>query len=83
MSRSDIAVLAVLALIAGWPLVRMVWAKVGLKLPSAAQPEPWNQGWVRTLITLQSELEKRPDQAESVKLCRQLIWLLVGGEPIK
>ena len=40
----------------------------------------WTEGWVKTLIRLQAELEEE-GQADAAALSRELIWRLLGGEP--
>ena len=85
MSTADLLVIGILAAVAGLPALSWVWQKSKSLVPSTVKPDAsaWKQHWVETLIQLQGELETRPEQAESVKLVRQLIWLLVGGEPMK
>lgn len=85
MSVIDIAVLGSLALIAGMPVLPWLVARLRGALPVVASSPSGrsSQQWVQTLMSLQAELEQNPDQQPAVALCRQLIWLLVGGAPDK
>lgn len=89
MSPADIAVIAVIAVVAAWPWIASAavagWGLVRRPAPvapiKAAGGEGWQAAWVQTLMSLQDELQAKggkPDAA--VKLCRELIWLLIGGE---
>jgi hypothetical protein len=42
--------------------------------------QAWAQGWVTTLMRLQSELVEH-DRECCVPLVRELIWRFMGGEP--
>lgn len=84
MNSTDYAVIAVLFLIAAFPLLPALVKGVSQLTKPASQTSPtkqWQHQWVQTLISLQQELETRPDQPEAVKLCRQLIWQILGGGP--
>lgn len=85
MGIADIAILGSLALIAGLPVIPWLIAKLRGVLPAGVSTPAVrsNQQWVQTLMSLQEELEQHPDQQPAVDLCRQLIWLLVGGAPDK
>jgi hypothetical protein len=48
-------------------------------VPPAPPADHWKQKWATTLIDLQTELESRKVEP-AVKLCRELIWLICGGE---
>jgi hypothetical protein len=87
---ADYVILAVLAAVAAAPIV-ISWARKliagGLTLPF---PKPvihsedsWRKAWVQKLMELQDDLDSKPEQAEALKLCRQLIWQLLGGGPTK
>lgn len=92
MNFADVAVLGSLALIAGLPVIPWALARLrgvlrpaGLPAPSPSRPESPSprQQWVQTLLALQAELEADPSQQAAVSLCRQLVWLLIGGAPGK
>jgi hypothetical protein len=89
MSPADIAVIAVIAVVAAWPWIASAAAAgwtLARRRPAPAAPikasgEGWQADWVQTLMALQDEIQAKggkPDAA--VKLCRELIWLLIGGE---
>jgi len=81
LSSTDLAVYSVLAAVAGLPFLAPLLK--GVKLPAlpamAAKPERWQAKSVDTLIALQTELEARKMPA-AVKLCRELIWEVIGGD---
>lgn len=87
---ADIAVLSVLALTAAFPLVWSGAAKamavVGKKnVASPDAVEQWRQRWTGLLITLGREIESGNGglsrQAEALRLSRELMWEIIGGEP--
>lgn len=83
MSLVDLAVIATIAIIAGYPAIGAVLSAVrGLRVPSASVPSKaeWRQQWVKTLISLQTELEDASEDSQA-ELCRQLIWEILGGDP--
>jgi hypothetical protein len=45
-----------------------------------APAEGWRAGWVQTLMELQNVLEAEGKNAEAVKLNRELIWQIIGGD---
>lgn len=76
-------------MIAAFPLlvrwVRLAWARLPHKKPVIAGNDSvaeWRSRWVQTLMVLQSELEAKSDQQASLKLCKQLIWQVLGGGPV-
>ena len=81
LSSTDLAVYSVLAVVAGLPFIAP--ALKGCKLPDLPWPtgkgDRWQAKSVDTLIGLQSELEGRKRPA-AVKLCRELIWEVIGGD---
>ena len=88
---ADYVIIAVLAAVAAAPIV-ISWVKkliaggLTLQLPRPViqtSEESWRKHWVQKLIELQDDLERKPEHAESFKLCRQLIWQLLGGGPTK
>lgn len=85
MNTFDLLVYSALALVAAYPFVSSGVAKLagGIKLsPAAPTPnarDKWAHKWTGELLTLVDELTAHGD-AEAAKLCRQLIWLIIGGE---
>lgn len=85
MTPLDLAMIAAIALVGAYPLLGYV-----AKLPKLAigRPSPalestkaeWRQEWVKTLITLQTELEEM-GESNQADLCRQLVWEILGGDP--
>ncbi len=87
LKPTDYLVAVALAVIALFPLlvkgVRLGWSRLPSRQPSGeASAAEWRAGWVQTLMELQSELESRNNQQSSVKLCKQLIWEILGGGPV-
>lgn len=91
LKPTDYVILAVLAAVAAAPIV-ISWAKkliaggLTLQLPQAILPpaeDTWRKAWVQKLMELQDDLESKPEQAAALKLCRQLIWEVLGGGPTK
>jgi hypothetical protein len=88
LTHTDYIVIGCIAAVAASPLLfsAVRAAAGGIKLPSLPwlrkqeAPSP-REYWVIRLMALQSELETKPDQAAALKLCRQLIWELLGGGP--
>lgn len=81
-SSTDVAVYSLLAAFAVYPAFLPLLKKIqGLRLPGVAgnAPERWQADSVSTLISLQSDLESRKMQP-AVKLCRELIWEILGGD---
>jgi len=79
---TDVAVYSLLAAFAVYPAVLPLLKKIqGLRLPEVAgeAPERWRTDSVSSLISLQSDLESRKMQP-AVKLCRELIWEILGGD---
>jgi len=85
LKPADFLILAVLLAVAGFPVVvklaRTAWAKYHGAAAVAGESggSGWRNQWVQTLMDLQTQLESRSDQQASLKLCRQLIWELLGG----
>jgi len=91
LKPTDFVILAVIAAVAAAPIV-ISWAKklvaggLTLQLPHPVlEPaeDTWRKDWVQKLMELQDDLESEPDQAAALKLCRQLIWEILGGGPTK
>jgi|694.fasta_scaffold22304_8 hypothetical protein len=86
MQYTDYLVIAVIALIALAPLAGKVVAAARAVVsrpgpaPLKAPAEGWQAGWVQTLMQLQSVLERDGKNSEAVKLNRELIWLILGGD---
>lgn len=79
ISPLDLAVYSGLGLAALWPAV---WPFLkNLRLPANQKPAPeeWQSARIATLISLQGELEAKQKPA-AVKLCRELIWEILGGD---
>jgi hypothetical protein len=79
ISWLDVAVFSGLAALALGP---SVWPYIkSFRLPVAPKPAPeeWQASRIATLISLQGELETRQKPA-AVKLCRELIWEILGGD---
>lgn len=80
LSLTDVAVYSVLAAVAGLPFLAPVFKSLKLPtLPWKPAGDRWQSKSVETLIALQSELEGRK-MAPAVKLCRELIWEIIGGD---
>lgn len=86
----DYVVIGCIAAVAAAPLLlkaaRAAAGGIRLRLPDfsgvATETSGSREQWVNTLMRLQSELEANPGQAPALKLCRQLIWELLGGGPV-
>jgi hypothetical protein len=90
LTPTDYIVIGCIAVVAAGPLLLTAAraAARGLKfpfLPGLHKPDSAShrEHWVIRLMVLQSELESMPDQAAALKLCRELIWELLGGGPKK
>jgi hypothetical protein len=87
MTPIDILIFGALGVLAGIPLIASVVTHftpllaARLGKPVTPQPAMWKTAWVDKLLELQADLEGKPEHDEAVKLTRQLIWLLIGGEP--
>jgi hypothetical protein len=81
LSSIDTAVYSVLAAVALYPVALPLLKTIRLpKLPvGAPTPDRWQAGSVATLIALQGELEARK-MPSATKLCRELIWEILGGD---
>lgn len=87
MNTIDIAVYSALGIAAAYPAIRSAVSKAAayIKAPSPSGPdgptssENWTQRWSVLLIDLVDELEAMDDKA-AASLCRELIWLIIGGE---
>lgn len=85
MNPVDLAVLGGLAAVAAAPaLPRLSLLLKARPKPSQAASEQsqevWRQKWTSTLIDLLGDLEEQ-DMAPAAKLCRELMWEIIGGEP--
>jgi hypothetical protein len=90
MTATDIAVIAAVlgigaapGLLARLQAVRLLGGEAAPAQPEApaeASKEAWRQEWTSTLISLLADLEKQ-DMAPATKLCRELMWEIIGGEP--
>jgi hypothetical protein len=85
MNTVDLAVLGGLAALAAAPaLPRLSLLLKARPKPSQAAAErsqdAWRQQWTSTLIDLLGDLEEM-DMAPASKLCRELMWEIIGGEP--
>lgn len=87
MNTIDIAVYSALGIVAAYPAVRpaitKAWARIAAHTPQSpvvpSEDDNWTQRWSALLIDLVGELEAMEDKA-AASLCRELIWLLIGGE---
>jgi hypothetical protein len=83
-----VALVAVVAypLIANWAVLG--WNTFMSSSPAAAVASEeesaanWRNKWVQTLMQLQADLESKGKQQSSLKLCKQLIWEILGGGPV-
>jgi hypothetical protein len=86
MQATDYLVIAVIALIAIAPLSGKVLAAARAlarrpaPAPLEAPAEGWRAGWVQTLMELQNVLEAEGKNVEAIKLNRELIWQIIGGD---
>jgi hypothetical protein len=86
MQTTDYLVIAVIALIALAPLTGKALAALRAAArrpgpaPIKAPAEGWRAGWVQTLMQLQDVLEAEGKSDDAVKLNRELIWLILGGD---
>lgn len=90
LTPTDYIVIGCIAVVAAGPLLLTAAraAARGIKLPTLpglpkADPASHREQWVVRLMELQSDLESKPEQAAALKLCRELIWELLGGGPKK
>lgn len=88
MQPLDYLVIAAISLIALWPLLLqgLGAARAAARRPAAPPIKEragagWRSGWVQTLMELQGVLESEGKNPEAIKLNRELIWLIIGGEP--
>lgn len=86
MTATDMAVIAAVlgigaapGLLARLQAVRLLGGEAAPAQPEASK-EAWRQEWTSTLISLLADLEKQ-DMAPATKLCRELMWEIIGGEP--
>lgn len=89
VNPTDVAFLLCIAGVAAFPWllsvgkaalsrINAVSTAVVTKEPSqAARPE----NWVDVLLEMKADLEQSGNNADAVKLVRQLIWQLIGGGP--
>jgi hypothetical protein len=78
--RWDTWVYAALLMVASTSAIPYLYAMVRNRLvPPTPPADLWRQKWTATLIDLQTELEARKVEP-AVKLCRELIWLICGGD---
>ena len=77
----DTLVYSGLAAFAAFPLFPSLLKGIRLPvLPShTPAPDRWQAGTVDSLVNLQGELERRKMPA-AMKLCRELIWEVLGGD---
>lgn len=86
MKPLDLLVLGVIAMIALSPLFGRAIAAIRAAArrpgpaPIKAPAEGWRAGWVQTLMELQNVLEQDGKNAAAVKMNRELIWLILGGD---
>ena len=78
-SSIDATVYSALALVALYPLVAPLLKNVRLPSLGAPAADRWQSKSVATLIALQGELEARK-MPTATKLCRELIWEILGGD---
>lgn len=79
LSPLDAAVYSGLGLAVLWPVVWPYLKKLRVPPATPAAPEEWQAARIATLISLQGELEAKQKPA-AVKLCRELIWEILGGD---
>lgn len=83
MSYLDMAVITAVAAIVVGPYLFTLIPPLPVLWPPQKPQEPDFRGkWVETLIELQTQLEEE-GQDNATKLCRSLIWELLGGGPTK
>lgn len=90
LNAMDYVVIGCIAAVAVAPLLlkaaRATAGGIRMRLPdfsvAATDRSAQREHWVVRLMVLQSELEAQPDQQEALKLCKQLIWQLLGGGPV-
>ena len=83
MSNLDILVCSGLALAVCYPAILSALhaaGSVSAWLKPAATKEAWQQRWTHTLIELLADLD-RDGMKQGGKLCRELMWEIIGGEP--
>ena len=85
MQTTDYLVIAAIALIAIVPMFGdkvLAAARAAARRPTPIKPaaEGWRAGWVQTLMELQTVLEAEGKNVEAVKLNRELIWQIIGGD---
>ena len=96
LQTTDYLVAAALAAVALFPAIagpavsaaQGLWSKLrGTGTPTVHASEEdaaanWRNQWVQTLMELQADLESRGKQQAPLKLCKQLIWEIIGGGPL-
>jgi hypothetical protein len=77
----DVTVYSGLAAVVLFPVLAPLLRKLHLPALPAAHggPDRWQSDSVAALIALQAELESRQKPA-ATKLCRELIWEILGGD---
>jgi hypothetical protein len=86
MQTTDYLVIAAIALLALAPLTGKVLAAARAlarrpaPAPLKVAAEGWRAGWVQTLMELQNVLEAEGKNVEAIKLNRELIWQIIGGD---
>lgn len=90
MGLADWLVISLLCVAAMYPAARSwtmaavgIFSKKNVASPDAV--EQWRQKWTALLITLGREIEggsgSLTRQAEALRLSRELMWEIIGGEP--
>lgn len=89
MNRLDLLVLSAIGIAAAYPMLRSAaaWAVASFRKQGNVSPdsvEKWRQKWTALLITLGREIEggsgSLTRQDEALRLSRELMWEIIGGE---
>lgn len=81
MPLTEILVYSGIAVFAAYPLLAsgLTSFLAGLRAKKEETADAWQTRWVTNLIALQADLESQKN-ATAVKLTRELIWELLGGD---
>jgi hypothetical protein len=94
MGLLDIAVIATLGLMVGWPWLASLIptltprpAATAAKQEAGSSDDDWRQAWASTLIRLINEIEagegRFEDDRQALILSRELLWEVIGGDGAK
>lgn len=81
MPLTEVLVYSAIAVFAAYPLLASGASSflTGIRTKKAETADAWQTRWVTNLIALQADLESQKN-ATAVKLTRELIWELLGGD---